>query len=380
MMARNAGMVVAIAIAIAMLAVGSEAQGEWRDGRATFYGDQPWLWNIHEGSCGYGYIWEDEPLGWDVAALPDVHFEYSGSCGICYEVACNPTAFTDNYGNTIQRQDSCHDPTQSIVVRITDTCPCNYPSNEFSNKRWCCGDMDHLDLSIWAFEKLAPRDLGVIGLKYRPVPCDYQPNNPAPKPENPFPGVLPPPGAQKPAWIQSTEASEGTNAPVATVSETVQVFEGGGLDEKWRDESWNVEILDTQKGAFGGEAICREISPGGGIRLASDRGTFSGHVSLEIWVKSGGSIPNVDMELSGSRGQCNALPLENLSTSGSSNGFDRYSVYLKLFETYRPDEVVAFADQFQGCGGNGSDDVDSIIVKNNQWYSQDICIDNVKLI
>ena len=58
-----------------------QAQGGWRTGRATFYGNEPWLWSIHEGSCGYGYIWPDEPLGWDVAALPDSHYEYDGSCG-----------------------------------------------------------------------------------------------------------------------------------------------------------------------------------------------------------------------------------------------------------------------------------------------------------
>lgn len=28
-------------------------------------------WSIHKGSCGYGYIWKDEPLGWDVAAASD---------------------------------------------------------------------------------------------------------------------------------------------------------------------------------------------------------------------------------------------------------------------------------------------------------------------
>jgi hypothetical protein len=40
------------------------------------------------------------------------------------------------------------------VVMITDTCPCYYPDNYASNKRWCCGDMYHLDLSVWAFEKV----------------------------------------------------------------------------------------------------------------------------------------------------------------------------------------------------------------------------------
>lgn len=62
------------------------SEAEMRLGRATFYGNEPWLWNIHQGSCGYGYIFPDEPLGWDVAALADVHYEYQGSCGsgVCF--------------------------------------------------------------------------------------------------------------------------------------------------------------------------------------------------------------------------------------------------------------------------------------------------------
>lgn len=77
-------MLVATSILLACLA-SVHAQlaepGPWRVGRATSYGNEPWLWSIHEGSCGYGYIWPDEPLGWDVAAMPDVHPDYPGSCG-----------------------------------------------------------------------------------------------------------------------------------------------------------------------------------------------------------------------------------------------------------------------------------------------------------
>jgi hypothetical protein len=38
-----------------------------------------------------------------------------------------------------------------------------YAANFYSNKRWCCGDMDHFDISAWAFEKLADKKWGVIG-------------------------------------------------------------------------------------------------------------------------------------------------------------------------------------------------------------------------
>lgn len=57
---------------------------------------------------------------------------------------------------------------------------------------------EHFDLSIWAFERLAKKEVGVIGLLYRPVPCNYTPAKPAPKPANPTPGVPPPAGAVHP--------------------------------------------------------------------------------------------------------------------------------------------------------------------------------------
>lgn len=49
--------------------------------------------------------------------------------------------------------------------------------------------MPHLDISAWAFEKLADKKWGVIGLKYRRVPCTYKPGNPAPPIASPSAGV-----------------------------------------------------------------------------------------------------------------------------------------------------------------------------------------------
>jgi len=64
----------------------------------------------------------------------------------------------DNYGNEMNREHVCFDSAASVIVRTTDACPCNYADNFYSNKRWCCGDMTHFDVSIWAFEKV-PRYL-----------------------------------------------------------------------------------------------------------------------------------------------------------------------------------------------------------------------------
>lgn len=110
--------------------------------------------------------------------------------------------------------------------------PCSYPANAYSNKRWCCGgcnafhpeqlasglqcrqpaatctawtlpvaaslhapgqpsaagDMDHMDMAVWALEKLADKKWGVIGIQFRAVPCSFRPANPAPPAAHPTPG------------------------------------------------------------------------------------------------------------------------------------------------------------------------------------------------
>ena len=56
----------------------------------------------------------------------------------------------------------CHitdTPTHVPATCIAGT----YSANAYSNKRWCCNDMDHFDVSVWAFEKLADKKWGVIG-------------------------------------------------------------------------------------------------------------------------------------------------------------------------------------------------------------------------
>jgi len=134
-------------------------QGGWRTGRATMY------WGIHYGSCGYGDLDQNRNTGWNIAAIPTSHPDYHGSCGACYEVKCEPMNFQDGYGNTHERMEACYDPNKSVIVAITDSCPCS------SNQQWCCGDMEHLDLSTYAYDLLAERKWGVIGLKYREVAC-----------------------------------------------------------------------------------------------------------------------------------------------------------------------------------------------------------------
>eukprot|EP00878_Enallax_costatus_P000654 GHUV01000760.1.p1 GENE.GHUV01000760.1~~GHUV01000760.1.p1 ORF type:complete len:218 (+),score=35.21 GHUV01000760.1:224-877(+) len=158
----------------------ANAQGQWHTGRATFYGKDGW--SIHTGSCGYGYLDENAGTGWDVAALADAAWDYSNSCGKCKEVKCKNMWFKDGYGQQLDRSNVCFDQAASVVVTIVDTCPCSYPGNYYSNKRWCCGDMYHMDISLWSYEKLAPTDKGVIAIEWRDVPCWYKPNKNAKNP------------------------------------------------------------------------------------------------------------------------------------------------------------------------------------------------------
>lgn len=172
----------------------------WRTGRATFYGGLGDPWTIHYGSCGYYYLHKDVGTGWDIAALSDKCDDYYNSCGRCYEVMCDDTDLKDGYGEHLNRKGICINPGKSVIVQVTDSCQCYYPDNGYSNKRWCCGDMYHMDLSVWAFEKLADVKWGVMAIKFRPVDCGavkWQ-NNKAYAPK-PSPGYEAPSGWQS-SW------------------------------------------------------------------------------------------------------------------------------------------------------------------------------------
>ncbi|GBF98478.1 U6 snRNA phosphodiesterase [Raphidocelis subcapitata] len=222
--ARGAAAAAALAVlaAAALLAAPAAASdAAWRPGRATFYGNEPWYWDIHHGSCGFGYMWPDQSTGWDVAALADTHPNYSGSCGRCYEVRCDPRPVRDGYGETLDRSRVCHGG--SVVVRTTDTCPCNYAGNYYSNKRWCCGDQDHFDVS-W----------GVVPIQYRQVDCAHKPDHQASAAS--FPGVFPPEhiGRQRPDfdWYFPnggyTSITSGSSHRISTADYVARLRGGGG--------------------------------------------------------------------------------------------------------------------------------------------------------
>ncbi|KAF6262470.1 RlpA-like double-psi beta-barrel-protein domain-containing protein-containing protein [Scenedesmus sp. NREL 46B-D3] len=155
-------------VAFVVLFAGTVSAGEfdgWSQGRATYYGEDGGT-TIHQGSCMMS-IQAGQGTGLDITALSDSAPDYKGSCGRCYEVACRPTQVRDGYGGTLDRTHSCQGQ-KSVIVTVTDTCPCHYPSNAYSNKRWCCGDQYHMDLSKYAYEKIGNLGHGVMGIYYRP--------------------------------------------------------------------------------------------------------------------------------------------------------------------------------------------------------------------
>ena len=215
-----------------------------------------------------GYQWPDIYPGFDVAAISDASPEFPASCGRCYEVKCRNTVLTDGYGESIDRSSVCFDESKTVVVRTVDNCPCQYPSNEFSNKRWCCGDAGagsaHMDLSIWSFEKLASKDLGVIAISFREVPCNYVSSNPADT-DNPSPPEQPWDGAKRPHEKIFVKRFDPTGLPQGAVSEVQDSNQAGGkpivpATQLYRDGTLQMSEGGDLSATTSGSAQPQEVS------------------------------------------------------------------------------------------------------------------------
>jgi hypothetical protein len=58
------------------------------------------------------------------APLLTSHTMYATPCRHCFEVACVPKTVTDRYGEALNRNNVCYDPTRTVVVKIIDRCAC----------------------------------------------------------------------------------------------------------------------------------------------------------------------------------------------------------------------------------------------------------------
>lgn len=97
-------------------------------------------------------------------------------CGECWEILCVDGRQRGLSDSILGPWAGCVDSEKkSVVVMITDSCPCNHPGNPESNKRWCCGGEGgnrHWDLSYAAFDAIAIRHRGVVDVRYRRASCD----------------------------------------------------------------------------------------------------------------------------------------------------------------------------------------------------------------
>jgi len=150
----------------------------WTDGgRATWYGGPggpgPDGMDISQGSCGFGNkVFENEYVA-AVNTNGGYDWGLTDQCDVCFEVMCKD-GDTRGLDHSREAPDSgCVEPgVRSVVVRISDSCPCHHPNT--SNQKWCCGDKMHFDLSYVAFDAIAKRDKGVVDLMWRKVDCSRQ--------------------------------------------------------------------------------------------------------------------------------------------------------------------------------------------------------------
>ncbi|PRW60661.1 hypothetical protein C2E21_0949 [Chlorella sorokiniana] len=391
---------------LALLALSLTAvAADWKQGRASYYGTDGW--SIHKGNCGFGYISQDQPAGWDVAALSDQFPNFAGSCGRCYEVKCDSRWVKDGYGASFDRTHVCYDPSASLLLRIVDSCPCNYPSNWYSNKRWCCGDADHMDISIWAFEKLADKKWGVIPIQYREVPCSYQPPKPAPAISNPTPGEywsqtdnfmqtgdmstpkiwnyqqadkmvqgwqFGDPTGSSSARASSSASSSASPANTGSSSGDKGTVFSGSLQNGWWDASYNAKV-SWQAGNFGssgGNVVCADLYGSGALAVSHSQGGFQGAGGLEFWMKTDGGRPQVTINIGGGSRYCTPKPLGQLSVLESRGSYSKFALSLG--------ELGGSYTSFQGCGGNGWWDLTTIELKSTIGSTQTVCLDSIRLL
>eukprot|EP01018_Ginkgo_biloba_P034141 Gb_28036 [translate_table: standard] len=114
------------------------ARNGWNRGHATFYGSTNAVATMG-GACGYDNVYTSG-YGIYTAALSSALFREGAACGACFEVMC----------------DARSDPQWCIRGRrITITATNFCPANTDGGPGWCNPPLQHLDMSMPAFNRIA---------------------------------------------------------------------------------------------------------------------------------------------------------------------------------------------------------------------------------
>ncbi|EIE19971.1 hypothetical protein COCSUDRAFT_67654 [Coccomyxa subellipsoidea C-169] len=364
------------------------AAGGWRQGRATFYGGpESFLQNFDDrgpppeygfgsavyGSCGYtqqnfteGVTYDNVPYPKDMLmAVANIDADFPGSCGRCYEVRCRsgfvlsngteiyntslgyslpakaPNAL-DDFGrrwlgnptaNQSQQSVQCWDDDASIYVVVTDSCPCiqtdvNTGAVTGTNPP-CCGDIYHMDLTYWGFQKLAHPLNGIISTSFRPVDCNSKQ-----------------PLQFSPGFINQTIYGD-------------KVETGWG----WFPYKHNTVTFWSQGyGVGGSNATCISLGPKqGGITLAcrecgrSGYQPFKGASALEFWIRDqngSSTIPDVQVGAGDydKKQYCASVKTGSLSPVERQGLYAKFSVPLSSFSCpFAQDQITQVS--FQNADG-----------------------------
>jgi len=256
--------------------------------------------------------YDDVPFPHDgVAALADVNPDFPGSCGRCYEVKClpglllgnnhSPISLSEFYNMAGVRTDvkdsfGRHFPGNpysdknrqyvecwggdgaggaggngttaaaqpSSIVRIVDNCPtAQFKDGRTVPQMWCASDVYHIDLSYWAFEKLAHPIYGVMNVALRPVDCESG---------RPFVALVP-----------------------GFVSRSIYT---NSIQPGWGWAVWEPQETDMMRPALahnGGTALFASVLAKGGMTFNCKRCAeagyqpFAGAQTLSVWMKD---MPN----------------------------------------------------------------------------------------
>ncbi|GAQ85527.1 expansin [Klebsormidium nitens] len=131
----------------------------WTAGQATFYPDA-----AQGGQCRYfGYY------GNAIVAIGNEYWANGGACGSCFELQCDPS--NNGNGNAVYSS-GCRPGLPVLKVTLSDITDECYADN--------CGNTGYhfdLDPSKYAeFANFAADGGGIVYIKWRRVPCNYQKN------------------------------------------------------------------------------------------------------------------------------------------------------------------------------------------------------------